>query len=329
MANLSLSERPGGRKRRSGFRAENTMIPTLVMLSFILVVSGVAATHYDYENQDKWGGSCNTGEKQSPLNFRTVFPSSFPPLIFKNYGLINITLEIDDHHLKANLVPLSPNRPHLLGGGLNGKYVLDSFHFHWGKNNEEGSEHRLLNCNFAGEMHFVHYNQKYRDVTEASNNTDGLAVLAVWLEAAVDDTEDDGESLLDDNNDASSDNDHAASTNFWLHMLVPNRPFVNHIPRQTFLRHLFPQNTRSFYKYKGSLTTPLCSETVVWTVFRDPVVAPRRLLYFLRSLRSPPGHGRLISRNFRDIQHQGNRRVYFSDISDRHFAQCSNEVLRK
>ncbi|XP_063844714.1 putative carbonic anhydrase 3 [Scylla paramamosain] len=311
MPNLSLSERPGGRKRRSGFRGENTMIPTLVMLSFMLMVSGVAATYYDYENQDKWGGSCNTGEKQSPLNFRTVFPSSFPPLIFKNYGLINITLEIDDHHLKANLVPLSPNRPHLLGGGLNGKYVLDSFHFHWGKNDEEGSEHRLADFSFAGEMHFVHY----KEDQVQGRDPDDVAVLAVWLEAPVGNS-DYGE----------SDDDDAASDNFWLHNLVPNGPFLSHISRQTVLRYLLPENARSFFRYEGSLTTPPCSETVVWTVFRDPVVVPRRLLYFLRSLQSD--HGRLISRNFRNVQYQGNRKVYFSDIPDWHSEEF-NKVLWK
>ncbi|MPC38035.1 Carbonic anhydrase 4 [Portunus trituberculatus] len=132
----------------------------LVTLSFLLVVSGVAATDYDYDNQHKWDGSCNTGSNQSPLNFKTVYTSSFPPFIFDNYGLINITLEVNGHSLKANLVPLSSNLPHLLGGGLSDEYVLDSFHFHWGRNNGEGSEHRLLDCSFAGEMHFVHYKKK-------------------------------------------------------------------------------------------------------------------------------------------------------------------------
>lgn len=292
----------------------------LVTLSFLLVVSGEAATDYDYDNQHKWGGSCNTGSNQSPLDFQTVYTSSFPPFIFDNYGLINITLEVNGHSLKANLVPLSPNLPHLLGGGLSDEYVLDSFHFHWGRNNGEGSEHRLLSCSFAGEMHFVHYKKKYGNVGEAKEHPDGVAVLAVWLVAAVDDYE---------SKQQLYGYDHDEPTNFWLDFLVPYGPFVNHSPRQTILRNLLPQNTDSFYRYEGSLTTPPCSETVVWTVFRDPVVAPRRLWRLLRTLRSPPGHGIPIGRNFRNIQAQGARKVYFSYDPASHLIQCNNREVEE
>ncbi|MPC38030.1 putative carbonic anhydrase 5 [Portunus trituberculatus] len=123
--------------------------------------------------------------------------------------------------------------------------------------------------------------------------------------------------------------DHDEPTNFWLDFLVPYGPFVNHFPRQTILRYLLPQNTDSFYRYEGSLTTPPCSETVVWTVFRDPVVAPRRLWHLLRTLRSPPGHGRPIGKNFRNIQAQGARKVYFSYDPESHLIQCNKQEVEE
>ena len=37
------------------------------------------------------------------------------------------------------------------------------------------------------------------------------------------------------------------------------------------LSALLPAKTTEFYRYVGSLTTPACYESVMWTVFSDPI----------------------------------------------------------
>lgn len=37
------------------------------------------------------------------------------------------------------------------------------------------------------------------------------------------------------------------------------------------IEELLPEKPAEYYRYKGSLTTPPCHPTVLWTVFRNPV----------------------------------------------------------
>lgn len=43
----------------------------------------------------------------------------------------------------------------LTGGPLDGTYVLEQFHCHWGSSDEEGSEHTVNGKKFAGEVNFT------------------------------------------------------------------------------------------------------------------------------------------------------------------------------
>jgi carbonic anhydrase len=42
--------------------------------------------------------------------------------------------------------------PYIMGGGLTAKYNLVNFHFHWGSNDHNGSEHQLDSAAYAMEV---------------------------------------------------------------------------------------------------------------------------------------------------------------------------------
>jgi carbonic anhydrase len=57
--------------------------------------------------------------------------------------------------------------------------------------------------------------------------------------------------------------------------------------------HSFLPETEHFYRYQGSLTTPPCSETVLWTVMQDPVAVSDEAI---------EDFGRMFEMNARPLQ---------------------------
>jgi len=75
--------------------------------------------------------------------------------------------------------------PYIIGGMMKGSFKAESVHFHWGSIYSKGSEHAINNNRYDGEMHILHKNSKYSNlsVDAASKYPDGLAALAVFLKA--------------------------------------------------------------------------------------------------------------------------------------------------
>uniref|UniRef100_T1HZT9 Alpha-carbonic anhydrase domain-containing protein n=2 Tax=Rhodnius prolixus TaxID=13249 RepID=T1HZT9_RHOPR len=89
--------------------------------------------------------------------------------------------------------------------------------------------------------------------------------------------------------------------------LVQPEGSVAYLTNSFTLASLMPKNMDLFYTYRGSLTTPPCSEVVTWIVFPDPLTVSISQIVKFRQLSNRNGY---LSDNFRKIQHRGHRRIF-------------------
>ena len=147
------------------------------------------------------------------------------------------------------------------------------------------------------QMHYVLANTKYGgDASLASNHKDGLVVLGTIFHASeTNDTY--MQPLL---NALHRVKEEGSVTRLWGEQLA--------------LDDLMPEERELFFKYEGSLTTPPCSQSVTWIVFRDiSAISERQINYF----RAMTKHGRNnqnvgIGHNVRELQLTDGRTVYGS-----------------
>jgi carbonic anhydrase len=149
----------------------------------------------------------------------------------------------------------------------NAKYELQQFHFHWGSRPDIGSEHTIDGIAFPMEIHLVHKKTDYASVGDSLDYNDGLAVIGIFFQVA--DTSDEGlEDIIDAAETIAAAADQSAEE------------VAGSINMSTFLY----QTGRSYYYYKGSLTTPPCTETVDWHVMEGAIRITEEDLEILRDL---------------------------------------------
>ncbi|XP_041130603.1 carbonic anhydrase 6 isoform X3 [Polyodon spathula] len=138
--------------------------------------------------------------------------------------------------------------------GLPSRYTATQMHLHWGGMNQEasGSEHTIDGMRYMAELHIVHYNSdRYASFAEAKDKPDGLAVLAFIYE--------DG---------------HLENT--YYSDFIANLEKIKYTDQSTYIsslnvRAMLPENLSNFFRYQGSLTTPPCFESIIWTVYDAPI----------------------------------------------------------
>lgn len=222
--------------------------------------------HWSYEGE---GAPENWGKLRANYGLCATGKRQSP--IDIREGVIKVDLEPIRFNYKSSLVRVSDNGHTIqitVGEGssisvMGRDYELVQFHFH------KPSEERLSGRPSDMVAHLVH------------KDFDGnLAVIAVLLEKG---------------------NEHPLIQALWNNMPLEAGQDVEPAGLAIDITHLLPPpEKRTYYTYMGSLTTPPCTENVLWMVLKQPVqiskeqIAVFSRLYPHNARPVQPANGRLI-----------------------------------
>ncbi|NXJ05930.1 CAH4 anhydrase, partial [Odontophorus gujanensis] len=259
----------------------------------------------DCEDPRHWdvvSANCK-GNKQSPINIVTknvIYDSSLKPLYFEGYDVKESSKwKIENNGHTGKYLTLSTN-PKIGGGGLNGKYKAVEFHLHWGSQETPlyfpGSEHSIDGEKQAMELHIVHIIEDALDLADAKNYVDGIAVLAFFIK--IDEENKNYATLISELHNIPVKDTSSTMEALPLNSLLP--------PVYELVK---------YYRYEGSLTTPDCHETVIWTVFEEPISLSLFQVSQFSTVHFGGTNSTFMSENFRPAQFLNNRPVYWSRAS--------------
>ncbi|XP_075703717.1 carbonic anhydrase 4-like [Rhinoderma darwinii] len=183
----------------------------------------------------------------------------------------------------------------ITGGGLSSPYSATAFHFHWGTGTL-GSEHRLTSRQYPMEMHVVHTKGGMK-LSEAKQDPNGIAVLGFFIDV-MDSANKSQLTVLSELLDKVS----TPGTSLQLNSSLSLDDLLGDV------------NLTTYYRYKGSLTTPTCDEVVIWTVFKNPITVPSTVVKAFASAvkHNISGNFEILQNNFRPPQPLNGRRVQAS-----------------
>ncbi|KAM4573871.1 carbonic anhydrase 12 [Odontesthes bonariensis] len=242
----------------------------VLQLTLFSVTHGAKWTYSGPQGEPHWTEHypyCG-GAFQSPIDIKSEllrFDPTLHPIELQNYNLSpneQLTLGNNGHSLQISL----PSKMHI--SSLLHRYTAAQIHFHWGSSSRPaGSEHTVNSKQYAAEMHVVHYNSdKYPNISLAVDKSDGLAVLGVLIEVG----------------------EFNPAFDQFLKFISGVKYIGQKVQVPGFnIRTLLPVRLDEYYRYDGSLTTPPCYPSVLWTVFRNPVaISQKQFLSLATSLSS-------------------------------------------
>ncbi|KAM3601338.1 uncharacterized protein V6R79_010901 [Siganus canaliculatus] len=240
------------------------LILAALLASFWTMSSGAGG--WCYQSQFTCGHPCKApdqwdqansncgGKRQSPINIvtrKTLKDERLTPFKFNNYQQIfRGTIKNNGHSVQVGV----PHVSTISDGFLPATYKAVQFHLHWGTNGGPGSEHTIDGEQYPMELHIVHMKSDYTDLTRALADQQGVAVLGFFYERSNSANKKYDPIINALRSIKTTNANTTLSTSISLAQLIPSE-----------------SNMTSYYRYSGSLTTPECTESVIWTLFENPI----------------------------------------------------------
>ncbi|KAK2170293.1 hypothetical protein LSH36_3g05054 [Paralvinella palmiformis] len=275
------------------------MAVILITTLMLALVAVQGERNWNFDNTDAVRGPSHWkdsypgcgGKRQSPVSIKTdesEQQSELEEFVLTNYDntVPSLTLTNNGDRVK---VLVNGGKPKLSGGGLGFAYEMSQFHFHWSTNNKRGSEHKIDDDEYAGELHIGHLKQG-SNAADAYADPQGIAILAVLLKAG-------------------GSEDHPAYEKIFQYLdKIENASNEYEMP-SFVLRDLLPSNLHKYYRYNGSRAEPPCEEAAIWTIFHEPVTLSDNQFERLRQLKNKD---KFLLHNNRPVAPLYDRKIYIS-----------------